>query len=132
MNRPISLLVFGCALATIARPAIPDPVRVDTGSVAGIAGKDDSVRIYKGIPFAAPPVGDLRWRAPQPAAKWEGVRMADKFGPTCAAGTGGGGGRGGQGKGGAPKANPDQAKAPARPAGPPAVEGWLYLHICYG
>src|SRR5690606_2928229 len=37
--------------------------------------------VYKGIPFAAPPVGELRWRAPQPAAKWEGVRAADKFGP---------------------------------------------------
>ena len=37
--------------------------------------------VYRGIPFAAPPVGDLRWRAPQPAAKWDGVRQATKFGP---------------------------------------------------
>jgi para-nitrobenzyl esterase len=138
MNRPISLLVFGCVLAAIARPAIPDPVRVDTGSVAGIPGKDPSVRIFKGIPFAAPPVGDLRWRAPQPAAKWEGVRMADHFSPTCttgAAGRGGGGGRG-QGKGGAPKGNPDQAKAAppaaqpaAQPTAPQASEDCLYLNV---
>ncbi|GET33599.1 carboxylic ester hydrolase [Prolixibacter bellariivorans] len=41
----------------------------------------DSLTIFKGIPFAAPPVGDLRWKAPQPAAKWEGVREATKFAP---------------------------------------------------
>jgi para-nitrobenzyl esterase len=135
MNRPFSLLVLGGILATVALAAVSDPVHVDTGSVAGIAGKDPSVRIYKGIPFATPPVGDLRWRAPQPAAKWEGVRMADQFGPTCAAGTGGGGGgrggRGGQGKGGAPKANPDQAKA-APPAGPMSSEDCLYLNVWTG
>ena len=68
MNRPFPLLVFGCVLATVGRPAIPDPVRVDTGSVAGISGKDPSVRIFKGIPFAQPPVGALRWREPAPSA----------------------------------------------------------------
>jgi para-nitrobenzyl esterase len=41
------------------------------------------VRVFRGIPFAAPPVGDLRWKAPQPAAKWEGVRKGDEFGPRC-------------------------------------------------
>ena len=77
-------------------------------------------------------MGDLRWRAPQPAAKWEGVRAADQFGATCTAG--GGGGRG-QGRGGAPKGNPDQAKAKAAPragrgpAGPPASEDCLYLNV---
>ena len=45
--------------------------------------KEDGLTVYKGIPFAAPPVGDLRWRAPQPAARWEGVRPADKFAPEC-------------------------------------------------
>ena len=42
---------------------------------------EDGLTVYRGIPFAAPPVGDLRWRAPQPAAKWEGVRQATKFAP---------------------------------------------------
>ncbi len=140
MNRPFSLLVFGCILAAVVRPAIPDPVRVDTGSIAGVPGKDPSVRVFRGIPFAAPPVGDLRWKAPQPAAKWEGVRMADQFSPTCttgAAGRGGGGqGKGGgRGKGGAPKGNPDQDKAKAAPAagrgpaGPPASEDCLYVNV---
>ena len=43
--------------------------------------------VYRGIPFAAPPVGDLRWRAPQPAAKWDGVRQAAKFAPGLHPGT---------------------------------------------
>ena len=41
------------------------------------------VRAFKGIPFAAPPVGPLRWKEPQPAAKWEGVRKAEQFGSVC-------------------------------------------------
>jgi para-nitrobenzyl esterase len=43
----------------------------------------DGVRSFKGIPFAQPPVGDLRWREPQPVKTWPRVRNADKFGPTC-------------------------------------------------
>ena len=42
---------------------------------------EDGITVYKGIPFAAPPIGDLRWRAPQPAKAWTGVRNADKFAP---------------------------------------------------
>ncbi|HET7534995.1 MAG TPA: carboxylesterase family protein [Candidatus Didemnitutus sp.] len=57
----------------------PAPVPTESGLVQGVAAPD--LTIYKGIPFAAPPVGDLRWRAPQPTAKWTGVRAADKFGP---------------------------------------------------
>lgn len=63
--------------------AIPDPVHVEQGQVTGVDGATVEVRIFKGVPFAAPPVGDLRWRAPKPAANWEGVRAADKFSPTC-------------------------------------------------
>src|SRR6516164_519557 len=79
--------------AVLASAAITDPVRVDTGLLAGSAGKDQDVRAYKGIPFAAPPVGDLRWRVPQPPGKWDGVRKAEQFGSSCT--QGGGGGRGG-------------------------------------
>src|ERR1700758_1471000 len=38
---------------------------------------------FLGIPYAAPPVGNLRWRAPQPPASWSGVRLADTYGPAC-------------------------------------------------
>jgi len=57
------------------------PVRVEGGLVAGTS--EDGLTVYRGIPFAAPPVGDLRWRAPQPAPKWKGVKRADKFAPAC-------------------------------------------------
>lgn len=53
--------------------------KVTGGTVEGSAR--DGVGIFKGVPFAAPPVGDLRWRAPQPLAPWEGVRPANDFGP---------------------------------------------------
>jgi para-nitrobenzyl esterase len=57
----------------------PLPVKVDDGLVQGTS--EDGLTVYRGIPFAAPPVGDLRWRAPQPPEKWEGVRQATKFAP---------------------------------------------------
>ena len=41
------------------------------------------IRVFRGIPFAAPPVGELRWKAPQPVKNWEGVRQAVEFGPSC-------------------------------------------------
>jgi para-nitrobenzyl esterase len=60
------------------------PVRVRNGSLRGCAApEDDSVSTFKGIPFAAPPVGDLRWRPPAPAQDWDGVRDATSFGPAC-------------------------------------------------
>ena len=59
----------------------PPVVRVDSGQLQGVV--DDGVVSYKGIPFAAPPVGDLRWRPPQPTARWTGVRQATEFGADC-------------------------------------------------
>lgn len=56
-------------------------VTVETGVVEGIPAADPRITAFKGIPFAAPPVGDLRWRAPQPAKPWDGVLRADHFGP---------------------------------------------------
>jgi para-nitrobenzyl esterase len=64
-----------------ASQEIPRVVRVDSGQLQGVV--DDGVVSYKGIPFAAPPVGDLRWRPPQPAAPWTGVRQATEFGADC-------------------------------------------------
>jgi len=72
-----------------ARPALaqqPAPVRVEQGLVQGTA--EDGLTVYRGIPFAAPPVGNLRWRAPQPAASWAGVLPALKFGPSPIQGSG--------------------------------------------
>jgi para-nitrobenzyl esterase len=77
----LTLLLLGTA--ALASAAIPEPIKLDSGLVSGIAGKSATVRVFKGIPFAAPPVGDLRWRAPQPVAKWQGVRKAEAFGPIC-------------------------------------------------
>jgi para-nitrobenzyl esterase len=57
-------------------------IKTESGVLAG-AMASESVRVFKGIPYAAAPVGPLRWRAPRPAAKWEGVRRADDFGPDC-------------------------------------------------
>ena len=62
---------------------VEEPVHLDSGLVSGIAASDAAVRVFRGIPYAAPPVGKLRWRAPQPAAHWDGVRKADQFGAIC-------------------------------------------------
>ena len=61
-----------------------DRVKTLNGMVEGTGKQKSGVRMFKGIPFAAPPVGDLRWKAPQPVKNWEGVRAAVKFGPRCA------------------------------------------------
>ncbi|MFI9776783.1 carboxylesterase/lipase family protein [Streptomyces sp. NPDC051956] len=55
----------------------------EAGPVQGILCRDRTVTVFRGIPYAAPPVGDLRWRPPQPPLRWEGVRQADLFGPMC-------------------------------------------------
>ena len=57
------------------------PVTVAQGTLTGVRTEDGAVEVYAGIPYAAPPVGELRWRAPQPAAKWTGVRACDTFAP---------------------------------------------------
>ena len=54
-------------------------VRTAAGKISGTTNNDNTVRIYKGIPFAAPPVGELRWKAPQPVAHWEGIKKCDAF-----------------------------------------------------
>ena len=71
------------AASTVTMPAaISDPVTIATGRVSGVT-LPSGVRAFKGIPFAAPPVGDLRWKEPQPPARWDGVRKADRFSNVC-------------------------------------------------
>ena len=60
----------------------PGEVRIETGLVSGVSNGPGDVIAYKGIPFAAPPVGDLRWKAPQPAQAWDGVKKCETFGPS--------------------------------------------------
>jgi para-nitrobenzyl esterase len=57
-------------------------VKTDAGLVSGVKNSSGDVTAYKGIPFAAPPVGNLRWKAPQPVAHWDGVKKCDAFGPS--------------------------------------------------
>src|ERR1022692_2959271 len=73
------IVVLACALPL----ATSDPIRTDGGQVAGAPGHNTAIQVYKGIPYAAPPVGDLRWKEPQPAAPWKGVRQALEFGAEC-------------------------------------------------
>ena len=70
------------ALTTPAGNAIAQ-VKTASGAVAGTTSADGKIRIFSGIPYAAAPVGDLRWRPPQPVAPWTGVRDASKPGPAC-------------------------------------------------
>ncbi len=78
-----ALLLGGLTTACAGRaPAISAPlVKTASGLVEGSTA--DGVVAWLGLPYAAPPVGDLRWRPPAPAAGWEGVRMATAFAPAC-------------------------------------------------
>ena len=58
-------------------------VKTDAGEVEGTVSADGKVRVFRGIPFAAPPSGERRWKAPQPVTPWTGVRKATAFGPRC-------------------------------------------------
>ena len=81
MPRAHLIAVFATLLPVSA--AINDPVRLENGLISGLSGSNPDVRVFKGVPFAVPPVGDLRWRAPKMAAAWDGVRKADRFSATC-------------------------------------------------
>jgi len=61
--------------------ADPRIVQVEQGALQGVLTKDGQVSVFAGIPYAAPPVGDLRWKEPQAPESWEGVRLCESFGP---------------------------------------------------
>ena len=69
-------------LVGCSQPTAGLVVDIDTGSLKGVL--HDDVVAFKGIPFAAPPVGELRWRPPKPPAAWAGVRSAESYGAFCA------------------------------------------------
>jgi para-nitrobenzyl esterase len=76
-------VVFMVVVEGSLTAAIQQPVKVEGGLVSGVAGKDPAVQVFKGIPFASPPVADGRWRAPRPVTAWSGVHKADKFSASC-------------------------------------------------
>src|SRR5487761_994179 len=86
LNR-IKFLAAGACAVLLTTPAAHAndglTVATDRGSVQGTLSSDGQVRAFLGIPYAAPPVGPLRWKPPQPAAKWSGVRSTSNFGPRC-------------------------------------------------
>ena len=76
------IAALALSFALFAAPALADTnVTIAQGSLTGTV--DTGITVFKDIPFAAPPTGDLRWRAPQPAPSWSGARDATKFGPIC-------------------------------------------------
>ena len=76
----LAAIALAAALAGCS-PAESPVLRIDGGQVQGVKTTLRGVYVFKGVPFAAPPVGDLRWKAPQPVVPWEGVKVADTYGP---------------------------------------------------
>src|SRR3954463_339720 len=73
----LTILLSAISLGSAALAEQLEPVMTEYGLVRGTS--EEGLTVYKGIPFAAPPVGDLRWHPPQPAAKGEGVRNTTTF-----------------------------------------------------
>ncbi|GAB3954248.1 carboxylesterase family protein [Spirosoma harenae] len=76
--KTIILLTF----LSFSAPAQPVIVKTENGQIQGATNKTGDIRIFRGVPFAAPPVGNLRWKAPQPVANWSGIRNCELFGPS--------------------------------------------------
>jgi para-nitrobenzyl esterase len=103
-------MAAGIGVAAVLQPPAA-VVKIDTGELQGAVA--DGVIAFKGIPFAAPPVGELRWRPPQPVANWTGVRGAMEFGPDCTQ----------------DRFGPPPAAAPGAPAPRMPSEDCLYLNV---
>src|ERR1022692_3058422 len=80
MSKRIALII---AISTVAGLSAADRVTLANGIVEGTGPQASGVREFKGIPFAEPPIGALRWSPPQPVKNWSGVRQATGFGPRC-------------------------------------------------
>ena len=81
--RALALVLAAVSAHNPVRAAIPEPVHTEAGLVQGIPATDSAITVYKGIRYAAPPTGELRWRAPEPPHPWTGVQKADQFGNIC-------------------------------------------------
>ncbi|MDO3387230.1 carboxylesterase family protein [Gilvimarinus sp. SDUM040013] len=78
--RVLSALLLLCVFANIVHAGAMERVTVEQGELQGYTEGD--LTVFKGVPFAKPPVGELRWKAPQPPAKWQGVREALAYAPS--------------------------------------------------
>jgi len=107
--RRLVLAALSAWVATSQALAAPAAeVKIDSGTITGTTSANPDVRVFKGIPFAAPPLGTNRWRAPQPVPPWTTVRAATEYGPRCTQGGPGG---------------------PNAPTPPPTSEDCLYLNV---
>jgi para-nitrobenzyl esterase len=81
----ITLAILLSAAASVLAQKNPElrPIQIESGKLLGILTPDQKVIAYKGIPFAQPPLGDLRWRPPQPIGRWKKVLFARDFGAHC-------------------------------------------------
>jgi para-nitrobenzyl esterase len=78
---PFALLVSW--VVTTGAQSLPLAVKVDSGMVEGVPSLEPGVSAFEGIPYAAPPMGSLRWQPPQPVEPWPNVRNADRYAPAC-------------------------------------------------
>jgi para-nitrobenzyl esterase len=76
-----ALFMFSCTESQTFK--LPDEVEIESGRITGVPGRNQSIMVFKGIPYAAPAVGDLRWRPPQPVQPWKGIKACDRFGPSA-------------------------------------------------
>ena len=79
--RTVRLALLLLALSLPAACSAAGAIEVEGGQIEGV--QEDGLTVYRGIPFAAPPIGDLRWRPPQPVPDWDGVLQTSEFGPAC-------------------------------------------------
>ena len=80
------VLCAACIAALLTTPCVAEmkaPIHTETGAVSGVAGRDAAITVFKGIPYAEPPVGSMRWKPPVPMSSWKGVRKATAYGPAC-------------------------------------------------
>jgi hypothetical protein len=81
----LTIVLIAAGLAGTRMTATePEPIRIDAGLISGVSGEHDAgVRVFKGVPFAAPPLGPLRWRPPAPVQHWDSVLRAYRFSAVC-------------------------------------------------
>jgi para-nitrobenzyl esterase len=79
-------VLFACSAGAELKenkPVTTEKITIGSGAISGISGKDPMVKIFRGIPYATPPLGSLRWKAPQPVQPWTGIRKCDVFPPSA-------------------------------------------------